>query len=390
MLLERFMTPVLLLGPMLQMPSPDRVVLVWEADAATHGAKVIVTTIEPGAAPREIDARHVGGTRFEADLSNLEPGLEYRVAIRHRSLVLGDQIVEISGIHAPAARGASFRFLAFGDSGNGSNTQTELAALLASKEPDVVIHAGDLVYLAGARRDYPFKFYEPNELLLRRAFFMPSLGNHDCATLQGRPMLDEFVLPENGPPGVPPERYYWFDYGDARFVALDSNISGDKYGGVLTPEQMAERVAPWLRRVLTDCDARWKFVYYHHPIYTGCLNHPIEEHPWMREVFLPVIEETGVDMVFAGHNHLYERSAPMRGGEMVANGAGTVHITTGAGGVNRYPQADEPPAYIVAHNDQVFSFTLVSVGTNRLVLQQIDEDDRVIDEYVIEKPPARH
>lgn len=384
--IDRRTRPVLLTGPMIQMPRPDTLVIVWEMDDWFEQG---VTRLSGPAGVREVAARPVGGRRYEAVFEDVPAGGPYTYTIMNRGL-LGRKhaLDEPRTVSMPAARGESFRFIVFGDSGNGSNTQTALAERMAAREPDVVIHVGDLVYTAGARQDYPFKFYDPNERLLHRAFFMPSLGNHDCATRRGQPMLDEFVLPENGPPGVPAERNYWFDFGDARFVALDSNVASEPYGGVLTAEQMGERVAPWLRQVLTDCDARWKFVYFHHPIYTGSPNHSIEDHPWMRDVFLPVIEETGVDMVFAGHNHLYERSASMRGGEIVADGAGTVYITTGAGGVNRYPEADTPPAFIVSHNDEVFSFTEVNVEADRLELRQIDETGGVIDEYVIDKAPG--
>ena len=62
----------------------------------------------------------------------------------------------------------------------------------------------------------------PYAKLLRFVPFYPSLGNHDVKTDDGAPWLRAFVLPENGPDGVDPERFYWFDYGDARFVALDT------------------------------------------------------------------------------------------------------------------------------------------------------------------------
>src|SRR5262249_30345539 len=113
------------------------------------------------------------------------------------------------------------RFLAFGDSGNGSNTQRAVAETMIAAKPDLIIHLGDLIYPNGSAEDFRRNFFDPYRELLARVPFMPSLGNHDVATNKGQPFLDVFVLPENGPKGIQPERNYWFDFGDARFVALD-------------------------------------------------------------------------------------------------------------------------------------------------------------------------
>ena len=218
--------------------------------------------------------------------------------------------------------------------------------------------------------------------MIRHAPFMPSEGNHDVATDEGRPLLEHFVCPRNGPEGIEPERCYWFDYGDARFVALDSNMT--EFGGALTPSELKNVIAPWVREVFKDCDARWKFVFYHHPFYTGS-THSAEGAAYMKEAFLDVFEESGVDVVFCGHNHLYERTAPLKQDQIVPDGEGIVYIVTGAGGVSRYPEKLPNPEYIRNYNDSVFSFTQVDLTADRFDLQQIDEHGNVIDRYKIEK-----
>jgi hypothetical protein len=217
---------------------------------------------------------------------------------------------------------------------------------------------------------------------------MASLGNHDAATDHGAPLLENFVLPRNGPAGIEPERNYWFDWGDARFVALDSNPLDQK--GVITEEQRKKIIAPWLREVLTKCDARWKFVFFHHPFYTGS-QHGAEGGGHMKEPFVSVFEECGVDVGFCGHNHLNERTAPIRKDQVVGEGAGIVYITTGAGGCSRYEEILPVPAYMRTFVDKVFSFTIVELSAERFHLTQIGETGAVVDEYVLEKhgkPPA--
>ncbi|MCG8406683.1 MAG: metallophosphoesterase [Phycisphaerales bacterium] len=381
--LDEKMRPSLANGPMVHLLEPDTLAVTWSAEPSFSIGKLHWTF--PSGKTVLIEVEPVNG-RCTARLGGLMPGQTYSYRVSHDGFL--GRSIPMSGPHEvsmPVPRGHPFRFLAFGDSGNGSNTQAALARLMMRQDPDVIIHVGDLVYPAGAIDDYPHKFYEPNAELIRSVPFMASLGNHDVATDKGQPLLDVFMLPENGPDGIQPERNYYFDYGDARFVALDSNRDTEK--GAISLDQMKNVVGPWLRKVLSDCDARWKFVYFHHPFYTGS-THRAEGSAHLKEAFVDIFEQHGVDMVFWGHNHLYERTAPIRQDRIVPDGQGVVYIVTGVGGVSRYPEAENPPEYIRAYNDEVFSFTRVDLSSDRLELQQIDEYGNVIDEYSVSKPDA--
>jgi 3',5'-cyclic AMP phosphodiesterase CpdA len=375
----------LLTGPMVQFPSPDRLTVVWEMKPTVFSEGVV--HLKADGQNRTQQVHSADGRRYEATFEGLSPDTPYEYTVLQHALIFNHPIAGPYPVRTPPGRGKTFRFLAFGDSGNGSNTQYDLAKLMAAAKPDVIIHTGDLVYPSGNIHDYPGNFFEPYVEMIRRIPFMPSLGNHDAATEHGKPLLDVFVLPGNGPPDIEPERNYWFDFGDARFVALDSNPQED--GGVITADQRKNLLAPWLRQVLTQTDAHWKFVYYHHPFYTGSV-HPAEGALFMKEPFVGVFEDGGVDVVFCGHNHLYERTAPMRQDKIAAEGQGVVYVVTGAGGVSRYKEHDPPPPYMKAFNDAVFSFTQVDLSADRLRLRQIGDTGNVVDEYVITKPqPGR-
>lgn len=370
--------PSLVAGPMVQIVAPGQLAFVWRAESAGDSLGRLRTS-DGSTIPATVNqlgyfvARAPAGSAVDS----------YRV---DNTGLFGRNLELYTGACiGPAPRGKPFRFLAFGDSGNGSNTQTALAERMSATGPDLVIHVGDLVYPAGVAEDYARNFFEPNRSLIARVAFMPCLGNHDAATQHGQPLLDTFVLPENGPQGVQPERNYWFDFGDARFVALDTNRAEEL--GVITESDMRAKVAPWLRRVLTECDARWKFVFFHHPPYTGS-THKSADQAFVKEIFVPIFDECGVDVVFAGHNHLYERTRPIRGDRVVADGAGTVYVVTGAGGVSRYPESQPPPDYIAYYNSEVFSFTQIDLTVTRLSLTQIALDGKPIDEYHIEKPAS--
>ncbi|MCB9853919.1 MAG: metallophosphoesterase [Phycisphaerales bacterium] len=372
--------PKIISGPMIQMPTADSVAIVWSAQSPFDDGTAILIAPDGTQTTQTVVPK---ANRYVATFDHLKPGSRYKYTIANRG-VLSNHAVE-SGPHTirvTPGRDESVRLLAFGDSGIGSNTQTLLADVMANEKPDVVLHTGDLIYPAGAEKDYIPNFYRPYEKLIATAFFMPSEGNHDVATDKGAPLLQQFILPENGPAGIEAERNFWFDYGPARIVALDTNM--DAHGGVISHEQMKTTVAKWLRQVLTDCDAKWRIVYFHQPFYTGSA-HSAEGSAYVKEAFLDVFDAAGVDLVLCGHNHLYERTAPMRQDKIVEPGKGIVYVTTGAGGAQRYPEGDHPPDYIVKFDDGQFSFSRIDLSPTKLSFSQLGENRNAIDAFELNK-----
>lgn len=264
-----------------------------------------------------------------------------------------------------------FRILAFGDSGKATPEQFELAEKMTEYHPALVVHTGDLIYPDGAREDYPEKFYKPYARLLASAPLYPCLGNHDIHTLMGGPMFDEFVLPANGPNGETPERNYWFDYGPVRFVAVDTNVP---------LATLQDPIAPWMDKVLSDTEPRWKICFFHHPVYTNA-NYGSTRKLW--NTIVPVMEKRGVQLVLSGHDHLYEHSYPIRAQKIVEPGEGIVYITTGAGGAALYTERPTSIPELKSVYDGAHSFTIIDVTRDALKLRQINIKDAVIDEFEI-------
>ena len=367
--LETKTAPRLVHGPMVQLVRQNEFTLVWGCRPYRPGE--LVVHYSGGATKKVMVQRNAVG--YQATVTGLPASAAIRYEIAHRSL-LGRRCVLANQRTRTAKRtGEPLLFLVFGDSGSGGNAQRQQADLMAGFEADLVLHAGDLVYQAGHPADYPANFYQPNAKIIRSAPFYPVLGNHDVITENGRPLLDRFVLPENGPSGVEPERNFSFEFGDALFVGVDSNASR---------EMLAEQIAPWLKKVLASSEAGWKFVFFHHPPYTGSKHSPDEK---MQQTIVPVLEQTGVDIVFAGHNHLYERTAPILQGK-ISPKRGIRYVITGAGGMSKYPERADAPEYIVTYNDQVFSFTSVDVAGNQLRLRQISQLGQILDEWMLTKP----
>jgi 3',5'-cyclic AMP phosphodiesterase CpdA len=119
-----------------------------------------------------------------------------------------------------------------------------------------------------------------------------------------------FTLPKNGEAGgvnSGTEQYYSFDYANVHFICLDSQVSA---------RNSSKRAAmkTWLQDDLNTSTADWKIVFFHHPPYSkgshnsdgaSGIDQPMTD---MRVEFTPLFDDHGVDLVFSGHSHSYERS----------------------------------------------------------------------------------
>ena len=120
------------------------------------------------------------------------------------------------------------RFAVIGDYGSGSQAEADVAALVKSWNPDLIITTGDNNYPDGAAdtiddnigqffHEFIFPYTGNYGQGAQENRFFPSLGNHDWYSLRGaQPYLEYFSLPGN-------ERYYEFTRGPVHFYALDSD-----------------------------------------------------------------------------------------------------------------------------------------------------------------------
>jgi 3',5'-cyclic AMP phosphodiesterase CpdA len=240
--------------------------------------------------------------------------------------------------------------------------------------PDMILHTGDLIYPMGRLEDNPRKFFQPYAEVLATAPIYPCLGNHEYKMEGVEPVSEAFVLPPNGPSGVPIGRNYWFDYGNARFVSIDGN-NGESF--------FKDLAAPWLEEVLRSAGNRWRIVFFHPPVYTHGRYLPEEYEPQraILKWIVPVMDRHGVELVLCGHNHMYERTQPLHEGQIVDEGKGTIHVTTGAGGANLAHARLPMPDYVAVWNDREHSFTVVDISADTIRLRQVAESGSLIDEH---------
>lgn len=357
-------------GPLVQGGGDQPVRIVW------YTSRPEACTLAPrpggGAAPTGSPHHTPEGWRHCVQLDDAaRRAAGYRIACGGR--VLADHPLRVPDGTGPLS------FIVFGDSGKGTDAQYALARRMVALRPDFLLHTGDLVYGEGERVDYAERFFAPYAPLLREVPFWPCLGNHDINDGHGSgPYREVFELPENGPPGEPPEHHYWFQIGPVRVAVIDSNVSR---------EALAARVAPWLREVMQRPGARWRFVSLHHPPWS-IGPHGSDER--LRETLVPVFEQTRVDVVFAGHDHLYARSRPIRAGRVVPPGQGVVYVVSGAGGARLYEarRVDPPPEWLAAWDDRHHSFTHVRIDAAGLHLRQYAADGSVLDEWHLPRAAA--
>ena len=197
-------------------------------------------------------------------------------------------------------------------------------------------------------------------------------GNHDSHAM----LAEQFDYPETAPAGRGDGFFYSFDMGPVHFIMLDSNIMG------------AARQADqdWLREDLESVGARkagWRIAVMHHPLWPPVANPKDDARAKaMREHFLPVLEAHGVELVLCGHQHIYTRSAPMRGENVSADGGGIIQIMAASGDKQAYFL--ENGSFIEAAADSP-NYLLITADSEKLGITAYNADNVVVDSCVLTK-----
>ena len=199
----------------------------------------------------------------------------------------------------PDVAGATI-FGLIGDSGSGDQAQQAVANAMVryfttARRFPFVLMLGDNLY----DDDYQGEFSVPYQGLLERGvLFYASLGNHDRE-------IEQHYKPFH----MGDRLYYTFTEGNARFVVLNSNRPGDR----------AQLV--WLDTAFGNTGTKWRISFFHHPLYSSG-DHAQESRDVIRPALEPALVRNHVDVVFTGHDHLYERIAPQQGIRYFVSGGG--------------------------------------------------------------------
>ncbi len=292
----------------------------------------------------------------------------------------GDDVLAASaddGYRLRTAASGKFSFLAFGDSGSGSPEELALVSRMAA-EPNVsfVMHTGDLAYDRGTFAQYESSYFGTNASLMARLPFFPTPGNHEYMTESAAPYLAFHAVPDSGVPEDDRGRYYSFDWGNAHFTTLDSN---------LLPTNAADRMLNWVDQDLAATRKFWKIVYFHHPPYPS--GHHIADMicAQVRDRVVALLERNGVQLVISGHEHGYERSLPLRNGAAADAGETTLYLITGGGGAGLHEVGRVPQTALTV---QAHHYLRVEVDGGQLMVRATGLDGSQIDNVLLAPQPA--
>ena len=250
----------------------------------------------------------------------------------------------------------SLKFAVLGDNGTGEKPEYDVGQRMTAARTtfpfDMVLMLGDNMYGRQDPQDFVTKFERPYSALLQAGvLFYATLGNHDDQN-------NRFYKPFN----MDGERYFTFVKKNVRFFVLDTNQ--------LDPRQRA-----WFDDVLQRSDDMWRICFFHHPIYSDGGRHGSDVS--LRVILEPLFVKYGVDVVFSGHDHVYERLKPQKG---------ITYFVSGSGGQLRRGDL-RPSELTAAYYDQDQSFMLVEVAGDDLFFEAVARSGATVDSGVIHREP---
>jgi acid phosphatase type 7 len=311
-------------------------------------------------------------TQFRADVTDLDPATDYVYQV-----YVDSQLTSQGGFRT--AGDGPFRFVVFGDSGQLTPGQMSIARLVAGEPASFLIHAGDIAYTHGTQENFQKTYFDVYRQTLGSVPLFPCPGNHEYLNGDATAYLASYAVPTENVPDEDQGRYYSFDWSNAHFVCLDSNRC--LQAAVAGQGHMLD----WLEDDLRATDKFWRIAAFHHPPYAGGANRNDPVCAMVRESVVPILEKHGVQLVFSGHEHSYQRTCPVRNGAAAASGRGTVYMTSGGGGAALYYLTSHP---LVEAGASTHHYLRVDVSGTRLVLTAIDAAGNGIEQFVLQPAPV--
>jgi predicted phosphodiesterase len=309
-------------------------------------------------------------TLHEVVIDGLEPETQYFYMVE--SLAEDSQLIESEVLTFSTAVNEStpYAFAIIGDTQGNPEVSAKLAAMAWDQRPNFCLHVGDLVSTGTNDLHWTEHFFPGMKSLIERVPFYPVLGNHEQ---NARNYFDYVSLPS-------PEYYYSFTFGNAEFFMIDSNRNID-------PESEQYQ---WLDSKLEASTSCWKIVCHHHPPFSSDENdygdlwktNKSSRGDMRARQLTTLYDRHGVDIVWNGHIHSYERTWPVRHG--TADADGTVYIVTGGGGGGLETPGPFRP-YFQNNVKRGHHYCLVAVNGGTFELKAFDLDGRLFDTVTLVK-----
>ncbi len=357
----------------------------------------------------------INDKQFKAQLSGLQPNTAYCYRVSQAGVdLLGSAPVFTSALASGATN--PFTFAVIGDWGAGTTDEAKVLAQIALANPSLILTVGDNVYNSGTQTEYGDLTggnafgpqYWPQVGRTIPAF--PATGNHGfsgsipyfqnwpqdatiaaCAQSGCRYQRDTYCC--TGTLGTTsksyPSGWYAFDWGNTRFYILDG-AWGDSTGAYLGDRQghfngpvagcaICGAELTWLTNDLAGHPAAHKFAFWHYPLYADSSSQGSDGFLGGPQNLEGVLASYGVNIVFNGHAHFYERNYPQIAGSPMLS-----YVTGGGGdplgGVSGHSSFD-------AYAKAIYHYLRVTVNGSSVTVTPIDENGAVFDAQTYSFPP---
>jgi predicted phosphodiesterase len=372
--------PLFVKGPYLQAPGADTMTIMWESwtnsPAVVHlglrgrparearlespwmfeGISQYSTTNITDTGKTNVTKHSLTNSAFmyEVTLTNLQPGSLYYYS------------VELAGSRTPPKKFKTFggnpdkvNFIAYGDTRSFPKIHARVASNFKKHSPEFILHTGDLVG-SGKRYDqWGKEFFAPLAGVMDEVPLLAAIGNHED---DGTNYFRFLHLPGK-------ERWYSFEVGPVHVLALDYRFQSE------TNEQFR-----FASQDLLGARTPWKIVMLHYPVF----NVGGHDTAWGHKAYLPLFHEAKVDMVIAGHSHLYERFRPIASREK--GDWPITHITTGGGGAELATSYQHPALVSRSATNHYIAFEATREAVRGRVFTA---GGALIDSFEIKKPKGR-
>ena len=354
-------------APYLQFVTPTGIVVMWETSRASS------TLVRYGETANFDREAKLDGNRLlhEVKLEGLKPETGYFYQVVTTDAEGQTLKSEVLSFQTAVRETTAYAFAVISDTQANPEVVKTIAQAAWGQRPNFLLIPGDLVTTGTIKSHWTDHFFPNMRPLIERVAFFPVLGNHEC---DAKFYYDYMSLPK-------PEYYYEFTYGNSHFFVIDSNKN-------VLPGSEQYR---WLESALADSKATWKFVAFHHPVYSsdeddyGNMWKGKSLHGDLRvRALTSLFDKYGVDLVWNGHIHSYERTWPIFQGKTVERG-GTTYMIVGGGGGN----LENPGPIKTWFQNNVrrgHHYVMVAINGRSLELRAFDLENRLFDTFTLVKP----
>lgn len=309
---------------------------------------------------------------YTVRLTNLTKGTDYEYRTR-----TGDTVSEWYPLKTDD--GKSFKAVVVSDSQSSDYADWEKlfkGAMARNKDADFFVDLGDIV--DNGEDEYQWQTWLKSvEPTISDIPLVPALGNHEAYTLDWKMMLPErytshFNVPQNGDSSLS-NHYYSFDWGDVHFTVLDTSLYEEKEW---IPD-LYEKEKVWAKKDILQSKKKWKVVLMHKDPFQYSFadpSRPARQEGFSEEgqTFMPIFDETGVDLVLSAHLHTYRDRGHVY--DFKRNPKGPAYVILGLSGNVRYPGLWKEHA--------LDEYTAPQPETDNYVVLEASEDALILTGYL--------